>query len=188
MVFFGVFLLPLPLSSTQSLLSLSLSLVSHQPTSPQNWCLIYGFCNSLKRVSKSSTSLEVLVSLLLGLDVVDQHKLMMMNFTNGYVEIARNKRAIGYLKIITTTALCNYCGFNRSLFFVFSILYSREKYRSEEIFCSRWLKRFWFVMVCVSGSMGGKWLFWCGLWWLVWVVAWAGWCSMVTCVFWLKIS
>ena len=159
MVFFGVFLLPLPLSSTQSLLSLSLSLVSHQPTSPQNWCLIYGFCNSLKRVSKSSTSLEVLVSLLLGLDVVDQHKLMMMNFTNGYVEIARNKRAIGYLKIITTTALCNYCGFNRSLFFVFSILYSREKYRSEEIFCSRWLKRFWFVMVFIGGSLDGSWLF-----------------------------
>ena len=46
-----------------------------------------------------------------------------------------------------------------SLFSVFSILYSRENDKSEGNFRSRWLKRFWFVMVCVGGSLDGRWLF-----------------------------
>ena len=27
---------------------------------------------------------------------------------------------------------------------------------------------------------------WCGMWWLVWVVVWAGWCSTVICIFWVE--
>ena len=56
--------------------------------------------------------------------------------------------------------LCvNDCGFYRSSFFVFSILYSQENDKCEENFHSGWLRRFWFVMVCVGGSLGGRWLF-----------------------------
>ena len=46
-----------------------------------------------------------------------------------------------------------------------------------------WLKRFWFLMVCVGDNLGGRWLFGvvcgglCG-WWFG-----AGWCSTMICVF-----